>query len=64
MWPEGFIIFSIFGHLEQGNFDKSIKYLPNYVHNFAKYQIVTKEMAKNFLNVAQVVKYRQIWSRC
>ena len=28
VWPDCFIIFSIFRHLEQGNFAKSIIYLP------------------------------------
>ena len=30
----------------------------------AKYKIVTQEMAKVFLNFAQVTKFRQIWSHC
>ena len=32
---------------------KRIKYLPKKVHNFAKYYIVTQEMAKNFLKFNQ-----------
>ena len=52
--------FSIIGHNE--NVPKSIRYLPKQAHKFANYIIVTQEMAKLFLNLAQVAKFRQICS--
>ena len=37
---------------------------PKVIHNFAKYQISLKNIAKYFLIVAKVAKFRQIWSHC
>ena len=48
VWLDSYLIISIFGHLEQWNLPKIMKYLPKYVHNFAKYTIATELKAKNF----------------
>ena len=46
------------------NLPKRIQIVPKWVHNFAKYQINLKDIAKDFKLFAKVAKFCQIWSRC
>ena len=53
---------SIFGHLEQWKFASKYKIFAKVGSRFCKLQKVIQEMAKLFLNFAQVAKFRQICS--
>ena len=62
VWPDGQIVFSIFGHSQQRKFTQNIQIVPKWVHNFAKYQKPLNIWTKISQFVAKAVKFRQIWS--
>ena len=63
VWPDGQIICSIFGRLQQHwNFAQWYKKLAKYASNFAQYEKNLTENGQRFLKMAKVAKFWHIWS--